>query len=350
MNSTEHNLNLMDTNNGFSIKRILKCPQTSIIIALIILYAILMVVAPSFFNPSNLVNVVRQASTMIIIGIGITFILSAGIIDLSVGSLACMGAIIGSSFLTGQAGGGMEMPIFPLAAAVIVGIVVPALFGSINGLVITKLNLPPFIVTMAMMEAARGIILVFTKGYPVSNLPEKAINIGRGSAMGIPYTVYITIVLLIIFGSILSRTKFGRHVYAVGGNEECARLSGVKVEKVKIILYILNGALAGIAGLLVAFRMASAQISIGETYGMDAITACCLGGTPLGGGKGYMIGTVLGSLFLVSLSTGFNLMGVNIYWQQIIKGVVLVVAIAMSSKEQFNIGKKSKAKQQKNIV
>ena len=151
-------------------------------------------------------------------------------------------------------------------------------------------------------------------------------------------------VLLAAFWIILSKTRFGRHVYAIGGNVECARLSGINVKRMKMIIYVLNGCMACVAGLMVSFRLGSAQTDIGTTYGMDAITACCLGGTAMGGGKGYMFGTILGVIFLSSLSTGFNLMNVNAYYQQIIKGVVLLVAIAFNARSGNTFKRKEKAK------
>ena len=151
------------------------------------------------------------------------------------------------------------------------------------------------------------------------------------------------LLLLIVFWVILVKTKFGRHVYAIGGNTECARLSGINVNRTKIIIYVLNGVMACIAGLMVSFRLGSAQTDLGATYGLDAITACCLGGTAMGGGKGYMFGTILGCIFLTSLSTGFNLMNVNTYYQQIIKGVVLVIAIAFNARDKITFRRKEKA-------
>ena len=219
------------------------------------------------------------------------------------------------------------------------------IFGWLNGRIITALNLPPFIVTLGVQEIAKGTVLSFTRGFPVSNLPTYVVDVlGRGTLFSVPYTVYLMAVLLAVFWIILSKTRFGRHVYAIGGNVECARLSGINVKRMKMIIYVLNGCMACVAGLMVSFRLGSAQTDIGTTYGMDAITACCLGGTAMGGGKGYMFGTILGVIFLSSLSTGFNLMNVNAYYQQIIKGVVLLVAIAFNARSGNTFKRKEKAK------
>ena len=329
------------------LEAIIKWPQTGISCALIILYLIL-AFAPTpardtFFLSGNLVNVLRQSAISIVIGIPITFTMAAGLLDLSIGSLACLGAIVTCAFITGHSSATMEIaPQVPVFAAILIGMFVTGLFGWVNGKVITKLALPPFIVTLAMQEVAKGAVLSFSRGFPVSNLPASVTDMGRGTLLSVPYTVYLMLLLLIVFWVILVKTKFGRHVYAIGGNTECARLSGINVNRTKIIIYVLNGVMACIAGLMVSFRLGSAQTDLGATYGLDAITACCLGGTAMGGGKGYMFGTILGCIFLTSLSTGFNLMNVNTYYQQIIKGVVLVIAIAFNARNKITIRRKEK--------
>jgi ribose transport system permease protein len=330
------------------LEAIIKWPQTGISCALIILYLIL-AFAPTpardtFFLSGNLVNVLRQSAISIVIGIPITFTMAAGLLDLSIGSLACLGAIVTCAFITGHSSATMEIaPQVPVFAAILIGMFVTGLFGWVNGKVITKLALPPFIVTLAMQEVAKGAVLSFSRGFPVSNLPASVTDMGRGTLLSVPYTVYLMLLLLIVFWVILVKTKFGRHVYAIGGNTECARLSGINVNRTKIIIYVLNGVMACIAGLMVSFRLGSAQTDLGATYGLDAITACCLGGTAMGGGKGYMFGTILGCIFLTSLSTGFNLMNVNTYYQQIIKGVVLVIAIAFNARDKITFRRKEKA-------
>lgn len=330
------------------LEAIIKWPQTGISCALIILYLIL-AFAPTpardtFFLSGNLVNVLRQSAISIVIGIPITFTMAAGLLDLSIGSLACLGAIVTCAFITGHSSATMEIaPQVPVFAAILIGMFVTGFFGWVNGKVITKLALPPFIVTLAMQEVAKGAVLSFSRGFPVSNLPASVTDMGRGTLLSVPYTVYLMLLLLIVFWVILVKTKFGRHVYAIGGNTECARLSGINVNRTKIIIYVLNGVMACIAGLMVSFRLGSAQTDLGATYGLDAITACCLGGTAMGGGKGYMFGTILGCIFLTSLSTGFNLMNVNTYYQQIIKGVVLVIAIAFNARDKISFRRKEKA-------
>lgn len=329
------------------LEAIIKWPQTGISCALIILYLIL-AFAPTpardtFFLSGNLVNVLRQSAISIVIGIPITFTMAAGLLDLSIGSLACLGAIVTCAFITGHSSATMEIaPQVPVFAAILIGMFVTGLFGWVNGKVITKLALPPFIVTLAMQEVAKGAVLSFSRGFPVSNLPASVTDMGRGTLMSVPYTVYLMLILLGVFWIILVKTRFGRHVYAIGGNTECARLSGINVNRTKIIIYVLNGVMACIAGLMVSFRLGSAQTDLGSTYGLDAITACCLGGTAMGGGKGYMFGTILGCIFLTSLSTGFNLMNVNTYYQQIIKGVVLVIAIAFNARDKITFRRKEK--------
>ena len=264
-----------------------------------------------------------------------TYVLILGGIDLSVGSIACLSAIVGASLMTGSTGAGTDLfaPL-PLLPSMLVAVVLAALCGLLNGLVITRLSLPPFIVTMAMQSIARGVALVYSGGYPVSALPETATQIARGDVIGIPYTVLIMAVILAMMWFILRCSKFGRYVFAIGGNEECARLSGVKVKTVKVIVYAVSGIMSGLAGLLVAFKMASAQPTLGNSYELDAITAVALGGTSLAGGKGNMLGTVIGCLFLTVLSTGFTILSISPYWQQIFKGIILIIAISLYRDEK----------------
>ena len=322
-------------------QRIIKWPQTGIVVALVILYVLLAIDDNAFYSSSNTINILRQTAINILIGIPITFTLAAGLLDLSIGSLACLGAIVTCAFCTGHSSSTLEIcPMVPVPVACLIGLLVTCVFGYMKGLIITKLRLPPFIVTLAMQEVAKGAVLTFSRGFPVSNLPKICSTIGRGTLASIPYSVIAMLVLLVIFWIILSKTKFGRHVYAVGGNSECARLTGVNVNQVKRIIYVLNAGMAWVAGVFVAFRMGSAQPDIGATYGMDAITACCLGGTAMGGGKGYMFGTVLGCLFLTSLSIGFNIMDVNSYWQQTIRGIILVIAISFNNRDAISFKRK----------
>lgn len=324
--------------------KVINWPQTGIVLALIILFTLLAIDDNPFFTSGNMVNLMRQTAIGVVIGIPITFTLAAGLLDLSIGSLACLGAIVTCGLITGHSSATLVIgPQLPIPLALLIGLIITCLFGLINGLIITKIKLPPFIVTLAMQEIAKGAVLTYSRGFPISNLPKTITSFGRGTLLGIPYAVIITLILLVIFWTILSKTKFGRHVYAVGGNTECARLSGVQVDKVKCIIYALNGAFAWVAGVLVSFRLGSAQPDLGASYGLDAITACCLGGTAMGGGKGFMFGTVLGCLFLSALSIGFNLMDVNTYWQQTIKGIVLVVAISFNNRDKLSFKKNTLA-------
>ena len=312
-------------------------PQLSISIAFVVVFIVFSLCTSSFLTSSNIVNMLRQSSTNLIIAIGMTYVLILGGIDLSVGSIACLSAIVGASLMTGSTGAGTDLfaPL-PLLPSMLVAVVLAALCGLLNGLVITRLSLPPFIVTMAMQSIARGVALVYSGGYPVSALPETATQIARGDVIGIPYTVLIMAVILAMMWFILRCSKFGRYVFAIGGNEECARLSGVKVKTVKVIVYAVSGIMSGLAGLLVAFKMASAQPTLGNSYELDAITAVALGGTSLAGGKGNMLGTVIGCLFLTVLSTGFTILSISPYWQQIFKGIILLRLACIETKKASN--------------
>lgn len=324
----------------FNVRAVLRWPQFSITAAMIILIIIFGSTTESFLKISNIVNIIRQTSLNLIVAIALTLVMTLGGIDLSVGSTAAVASTFASSFIMGGAMNGAGLAVkMGYVPSILCALIVTAALGVINGILITKLKLVPFLVTLAMQISARGIVQVYTNGYPISGLPAEIVNLGKGTWLGIPISAYVAVVLLIVAWIVFSKTRFGRYIFAIGGNEECARLSGIKINRVKIIVYMISALLAGIAGMLTAFRMGSAQVTLGDGYELDAITAAALGGTAMSGGKGYMLGTLLGCLFLSCLSTGFNIAGINSYWQQVLKGIILVLSICLSSGNVFKFQK-----------
>lgn len=295
--------------------------QASILAAFLALFIFLSFATDSFFTVDNMFNLLRQASTSLIVAIGMTFVLILGGIDLSVGSLAALAGTVCVGLMTRN-----EIPVFP---AILLGIGVGLGIGFINGIMSAKVHIPPFIVTLAMMSTCRGLVLVYTGGYPITNIPKAAIVLGRGYLGPVPVPVIIMLIVIVITWIILSCTKFGRQVFAVGGNEECARLSGVKVDRIKISVYMISGALAALAGIILTMRLNSGQPTLGSGMELDAIAIAVLGGTSLSGGKGYMLGTIIGCMFMTILTNGLNIMGISSFWQQVFTGIILLVAVSL---------------------
>ena len=223
-----------------------------------------------------------------------------------------------------------------MGLSIVLALLIGLGLGIVNGIVIAKLKIQPFITTLAMMSTAKGISLLYSGGLPISGLPAEYMNIGRGYVGIVPISVIIMIAVIAIAWIVLAKTKFGRRVYAAGGNEECARLSGIKVDRVKIQVYAICALTAALTGIIYTARLASSQPTMADGLELDAISAVCLGGTSLSGGRGYILGTILGALFLTFLTNGLNIVGVSSYWQQILKGIILVVAVVLYSKTAKN--------------
>ncbi|MDR4890061.1 ribose ABC transporter permease [Fredinandcohnia sp. QZ13] len=312
---------------GSSIKDLLKYPEMLTLIGFLVLCIFFSFAADSFLTTDNISNIIRQVSINGILAVGMTFVILTGGIDLSVGSVMA---------LTGTIIAGMMINVgLPPIVAVLIGIVLGAVLGYINGLFTAYAKIPAIIVTLAMMEAARGLALLYTGGYPLSGLPDSYAFIGRGYLFGvIPMPAVIMILVFIIAYIILNHLPIGRYIYALGGNEEAVRLSGVKVKRIKTIVYLISGVTAAISGMIMTSRLSSGQPMAGEGYELDAIAAVVLGGTSIAGGRGHIFGTFLGALLLGVLSNGLNLMGVSPYVQRVLKGVIIVGAIYYSSTRQ----------------
>lgn len=299
------------------------------LIALVVLCILLGVLTDKFFTASNGLNVLRQVAVNVCIATGMTLIVLTGGIDLSVGSvLALCGAIT-----AGLLKNGIRMPSadlfigFTLLGAVLAGLIAGALLGLFNGITITKFKVPPFVATLAMLTIARGFTMLYTGGHPVSNLGTSFAWIGTGSLIGIPVPVWIALLVVLIASFITRQTRLGRYIYAIGGNETAARLSGIRINKVKLIVYSLGAALAAVGGVIVTSRLDSAQPNAGLSYELDAIAAVVIGGTSLNGGKGSVGGTVIGAVIIGVLNNGLVLLNVSPFWQQVVKGGVILLAV-----------------------
>lgn len=281
----------------------------------------LSVLSNVFLTGENWINLLRQVSINGIMAMGMTFVIITGGIDLSVGSmLSVSGVIIGSIVSVNPE---MVLP------AVLLAVVVTSVFGLCSGSSISQFKMPPFIVTLAMTTIARGFSLVYANGRPYIITSPQFAFLGKGSIAGIPVPVIVFALVTLFMYILLSQTKTGRYIFAVGGNENAARISGVNVKRVKILVYTVSGLLAGIAGAILASRISSGQPAIGEGYETDAIAAAVIGGTRMSGGVGSVFGTILGVLIIGLISNGLTLLGVNSYWQQIVKGCIIFGAVLL---------------------
>jgi ribose transport system permease protein len=301
------------------------------LLALVLMVVALSLASPNFLTVDNTLNVLRQISINVCLSLGMTLVILSGGIDLSVGSvLALSGAVAAGLFKNGLALPPFNVLIqFTVAGAVVAGILVGAALGWANGVSVTWFKLPPFVATLGMLSIARGLTMLWTGGFPVTGLGDTFGRLGTGHALGIPMPVWISAALVLIFIGVTRRTCFGRHLYAVGGNERAATLSGLAVTRIKLMVYTLGGALAAVAGLLVTARLDSATPNAGLGYELDSIAAVVIGGTSLSGGRGSIFGTVLGCLIIGVLNDGLFLLNVSPFWQQVIKGVVILAAVAM---------------------
>lgn len=290
----------------------------AILVAFIILCVGLSIATLAFFTKDNILNVLRQVATNSNLAIGLTMAIIIGGIDLSVGAILAFSGLLCASFISD----GMN-----LGLAVLLAFTLGALFGLLNGLIIAYTNMPPFVVTLATQNIARGIVNVYANGQPISARNPVFNFLGVGYFLGIPLPVIYSFVLLAVMILILGRSKFGRQLYAVGGNEEAARFSGINIKKVKIIVYTLCGALASFSGIILAARMYSGQPTAGDGFELDAIAASVLGGVSFSGGVGKLGGTIIGVLVLGVLTNGLNLLNINSFWQYIIKGIIILLAV-----------------------
>lgn len=295
-----------------------------LILALLLAIVFLSIVSDAFLTFTNLMNVLRQVSINGILAVGMTLVILTAGIDLSIGSLMAVSAVIAASIVA-------QSP-DALLLALLAGAAAAGVLGGTSGMMSAKLNVAPFVATLAMMTIARGIALIYTNGRPIVIDSPALKFLGQGYIGPVPVPVVIFIAVVAIVSVLLYRTKFGRYIFAVGGNENAARVSGIRVDRVKIAVYAINGLLAGLAGILLASRISSGQPNSGMGYELDAIAAVVIGGTSLFGGRGSMMGTIVGVLIIGVINNGLNLLDVSSYWQQIVKGLIIAGAVVIDQR------------------
>lgn len=306
------------------VKAIMK--KSGSLIGLVVLFVVIACLNSSFIDPGNLKNLLRQVSINALISFGMTFVILTGGIDLSVGSILALSSALMGSFIVG----GLD-PILGIVVACIIG----AALGAVNGLVITYGKVAPFIATLATMTIFRGMTLVYTNGNPISGLTENEafLNFGQGYFLELPVPAVMMLIMFGILYFILHKTPLGRKTYAVGGNEKVSFIAGIKINRIKIFAYTVTGMLCGMAGAILTSRLNSAQPTAGTGYELDAIAAVVLGGTSLSGGKGRIVGTLVGALIIGTLNNGLNILNVSSFYQQVVKGIVILLAVLMDRKK-----------------
>lgn len=293
----------------------------SLLVALAVLFVALALARPQFMTVGNLINLLRQISINGVLAVGVTFVLLTGGVDLSLGSLVALAGVTAATLAHPDQ--------FPLFVPLLAGVLAGALCGAASGFVITRARIAPFIVTLGMMTIARGLALVISGGRPVSNLSPGFNWLGSGDIAGLPAPVLVLLVVAVAAWVLLDRFRIGRHILAVGGNENAAHAAGLRVARIKLFAYTLCGALAGLAGVVLAGRITTGQPNAGLGYELDAIAAAVIGGTSLNGGVGGVGGTILGALLMGVINNGMDLMNVSSYYQQIVKGVIIVGAVCL---------------------
>jgi inositol transport system permease protein len=302
-----------------------------ILLAMILAFSLL---SEGFFTARNLFNIIRQISFMGLIAIGVTMVIITGGIDLGSGSVLALAAVMATSLAQLQDSATLKYPglVVPVLIPIVVALGIGALTGVINGSLISKFKIPPFIATLGMMTVARGFALIYSNK-PLSQLTPEYNFIGQGAILGVPFPVIILILVAIAVHIMLNNTPFGRYIYALGGNEQAARISGVNIDRVKIGVYTLAGLLSGLAGLVVSSRVGSGQPGQGVGIELDAIAAAVIGGTSLSGGIGTIWGTIVGALIIGVLDNGLILLNVDQYWITIVKGTIIVVAVIIDQRK-----------------
>ncbi|EHU4846777.1 ribose ABC transporter permease [Vibrio vulnificus] len=299
------------------------------LIALLFLIVVVSFLNPNFFTVDNILNILRQTSVNAIIAVGMTLVILTAGIDLSVGSVLALCGAFAASLVA------MEVPVF---IAVPTALLAGAALGAISGVIIAKGKVQAFIATLVTMTLLRGVTMVYTDGRPIStgftDTADAFAWFGTGYALGIPVLVWLMVIVFAAAWYLLNHTRFGRYVYALGGNESATRLSGINVDKVKIGVYAICGLLAALAGIIVTSRLSSAQPTAGMGYELDAIAAVVLGGTSLMGGKGRIMGTLIGALIIGFLNNALNLLDVSSYYQMIAKAAVILLAVMVDNKNK----------------
>ena len=302
-----------------------KLQDMGALIALILLVIVISIISPEFRTIDNFLSLLRQSSINGFIAFGMTCVILTGGIDLSVGSVLALATALCASFIKG----GM-----PVGFAMLLALVIGTLMGMVSGTLVTKGRLQPFIATLITMTVYRGLTLIFMNGKPISGLGDSLLLkfVGRGALFGIPIPVILFVLVFALFMFVLEKTTLGRRIYATGSNEVSAKLAGVNTGRTKLIAYAISGCMATLSGLILLSRLASAQPTLGEGYELDAIASVALGGTSMNGGRGRIWGTFVGVLIIAVLNNGLNILGVSSYYQSVVKGIVILIAVLSDRK------------------
>ncbi len=302
-------------------KRFLNKQESSIIIVLVIYIIFVSIVNSRFISSGNIFNILRSSGFALITIVGMSLVLITGGLDLSVGSVLALGGVIAG--LVAKNGGGTLL-------AVLAGIGVGAIIGALNGFIVVKVKIPPLIVTLGMQYIVRGMVSVITKGVPVYPLPKTFTRIEQFKLFGaIPFVVNVALVIAIIFHIVLNHTSYGRAVYAVGGNEEAAKISGIDTGQTKFFVYFITSTLAAVSGVLMAMRLGSGEAAVGTGFELTVICGAVIGGISIMGGTGTILGAILGGLFMEVLTNSLTLMRISVYWQQLVVGTILILAVVL---------------------
>ena len=304
---------------AFNLRRILHSPLALPLIGLIVVSILMGFASENFFSVSNIMNVLRQVSIVGILAVGMTFVILTGGIDLSVGAVMALSGTLAAGLMVNMA--------MPGWVGLLAGLGVGVGLGLFNGAMVACGRMPAIIVTLATMGIARGLGLLYSGGYPISGIPSWISWFGIGRIGIVPVPVIAMVVIYALAWVLLQRTAFGRHVYAIGGNELAAKLSGVKTQFIKLTVYGISGLTSAFAALILTGRLMSGQPNAGVGFELDAIAAVVLGGTAIAGGRGLILGTLIGAVLLGILNNGLNLMGINPYLQDVIKGLIILLAI-----------------------
>jgi ribose/xylose/arabinose/galactoside ABC-type transport system permease subunit len=291
-----------------------------IVLAFLALCVVLSFLSPYFLTLNNFFNVLLQASINLVVAVGMTFVITSAGIDLSVGSIVALAGIVMADAMNKDLG---------LPVAIFLALLVGAATGFLNGTLITRLRLPPFIVTLGSMSVVRGLALIYSNGRPIYGLPQRELRVISGYIGPVPIPVIIALVVAILAHFVLHYTVIGEYTIAIGGNEEAARLSGINVRRYKVIIYSISGLMCGLAGIILTARLSAAEPIAGMLYELDAIAATVMGGTSLMGGQGTIFGTIIGALLMSVLRNGLNLLNIQSYYQQVAIGSVIILAVSV---------------------
>lgn len=310
------------------LKRVFRSREIGIFLVLIIICIVLAFVTPRFVMLSNLTNVARQMAVIAIIAVGTTYVIITAGIDLSVGSTVAFAGCITALFLVNG---------YPIWQCIAIGLLLGTIVGLVNGFLIVYIKLAPFIATLGTMGIARGLVLALTRGYPIQPFPSDFEFIGRGYLGPFPVPVVIMVVIVIMGQILLTKTKFGRYIYYIGSNPTAARLSGLNVNLTILLVYTIAGFLAGLSSILLISRLTSAQSNMGSDFALDAIAAVVIGGSSLSGGEGSVIGSLIGTALMGIIRNALILLGVNVYWQSVVIGLVIVIAVSLDAFRQKKV-------------